>query len=178
MTMPDLLDGADVGSSQAEAGACAGSNDRTAESKAVTCQHCLKAFTPRKGTGGKPQRFCGTECRTAFHAEAQRCQRGPTCDAETTLPAATQPPASKAAQAGSDEDGTCTEFDWLKDEGDVVLPSQAAIALYFNRRGDLVIRQEADFARDEDSFVYVEKGNVQAFLDKLCDVCGVGSAGR
>jgi hypothetical protein len=87
-----------------------------------------------------------------------------------------QPSAPEAAQAGTDESGTDTAFDWCTDEDAVVLPSQAAVALYFNRRGDLVIRQEADFSRDEDSFVFVEKANIAAFLDKLCDVCGVKSA--
>lgn len=43
------------------------------------CEQCGNSFEPRKGSGGKPQRFCSTECRMNFHA--QRSQRSPTCGA-------------------------------------------------------------------------------------------------
>src|SRR3954453_13463608 len=99
------------------------------------CEHCGKPFTPRKGTGGKPQRFCSTECRLAFHADAQRGQHSPTCSAATTLAAPKVPSEAKAAQW--DDDG----FDWFdhSSESPVVLPEQQAVAVYFNRNGELVI---------------------------------------
>lgn len=41
-----------------------------------TCEQCGEPFARRTGSGGKPQRFCSTDCRMAFHA--QRPQRGAT----------------------------------------------------------------------------------------------------
>ena len=35
------------------------------------CEHCSEPFAPRKCKGGKPQRFCSPECRTA-HGNANR----------------------------------------------------------------------------------------------------------
>ncbi len=32
-----------------------------------SCPWCNKPFLPRVG-GGKPQRFCSTQCRTQFHS--------------------------------------------------------------------------------------------------------------
>ena len=49
---------------------------------AQACEHCGGDFIPRTGSGGKPQRFCSPDCRTAFH-ERQRSQHGPTCERET-----------------------------------------------------------------------------------------------
>lgn len=128
-----------------------------------TCEHCGTKFQPRKGSGGKPQRFCSKECRTAWHADAQRGQRSPTCEPET-LPAVTapQPP----------DDG---EFSWS--EADVVVPSQPAIAVYFNPRGEVVIRQESQMHPDEDHFVFINMKNLMPLIDKLCDLAGIPSAG-
>lgn len=68
------------------------------------------------------------------------------------------------------------EFDWLKDES-IMVPEQQAIAAYYNRKGELVIRQERSWCDDEDSFIVIHGGNVHAFLDKLCDVIGIPSVG-
>lgn len=130
------------------------------------CDHCGEPFTPRKGSGGRPQRFCSNDCKVAFHAEDQRSQCSPTYSAETTLAAFRQPPTSEP---------TSDDFRSLSDDA-VIIPEQQAIACYFNPAGDLVIRQERSWDREEDSFVFVHKSNLAAFLDKLCDICGVGSA--
>ncbi len=69
------------------------------------------------------------------------------------------------------------DFDWKKlDPGDVVLVEQKETAIYRNDAGSVVIRQYA--YPDEDPVVIVAQANVDAFLEKLCEVCGVGSAGR
>src|ERR1700690_2344280 len=88
---------------------------------ASLCERCSNPFTPRRGTGGKPQRFCSEECRRQFHAAAL----------PTPIP---EPP---------DPD----EFDWATDDS-VVLKEQPATAIYFNRRDQLVIRQERSWDRD------------------------------
>jgi hypothetical protein len=51
---------------------------------------------------------------------------------------------------------------------------QPATAIYFNPNGALVIRQKADYP-DDDPFVYIGADHIEAFLEKLCDVCGVKS---
>ena len=40
-----------------------------------SCEKCGKPFTPRSGSGGCVQRFCGTDCRLGFHRERLRSQR-------------------------------------------------------------------------------------------------------
>jgi hypothetical protein len=41
------------------------------------CEQCDQPFEPRARSGGSPQRFCSTDCRLAFHNNAQRGQRSP-----------------------------------------------------------------------------------------------------
>lgn len=69
------------------------------------------------------------------------------------------------------------DFDWVGDDS-IVLQEQRATAVYRNKRGDLVIRQEAGFNDTEDTFVVISRTNEQAFIDRLCDELGIGSAGR
>lgn len=49
-------------------------------------------------------------------------------------------------------------FSWsdARTEGQVVVPEQAAIAIYENPQGDIVIRQEAQMHPDEDQFIYIQ----------------------
>lgn len=80
--------------------------------------------------------------------------------------------------AGEDADGhEADEFDWHSesDRDSVVLPEQRQTAIYFNRSGELVIRQEKAWDQEDDSFIYIGKANAQAFLDRLCDVMGIPS---
>lgn len=50
------------------------------------------------------------------------------------------------------------DFSWMnaKADGVVVVPEQAAIAIYENDDGTVVIRQEAQLHPDEDSFIVVQ----------------------
>lgn len=59
-----------------------------------SCDQCGNEFKPRHGSGGKPQRFCSTKCRLAFHSEGQRPQHAPTCDTVTEEIRATTPEAT------------------------------------------------------------------------------------
>ena len=132
------------------------------------CEQCNKPFTARSGSGGKPQRFCSTECRTASHSSQQSSQRqnddqnvGKTPTLETL--------------GTSPQQDTTDDFDWSGEN--VVIREQPATAIYFNPEGALVIRQKAAYP-DNDPFVYIGADHIEAFLDKLCDVCGVPSVGK
>jgi hypothetical protein len=69
------------------------------------CKQCGREFSPRAGSGGKPQRFCSPQCRAAFHADPKPnvAQCSPTCSAPTTLPDVS-PPAKKDEQEAAGED--------------------------------------------------------------------------
>lgn len=124
----------------------------------ATCEHCGNPFEPRKGSGGKPQRFCNAECRQAFHANAQHSQRSPTYDTARPLPAGLQPAARPEPEP----------YFWAAQEvaDCLVVPSQPATAVYWNDRGDIVIRQERrDY--DDDSFVFVTPANARALAAAL-----------
>ena len=69
------------------------------------------------------------------------------------------------------------DFDWSQDDS-VVAPEQRAIAVYENNGGGITIRQEAGPLETEDSIVFIARSNLQAVIDKLCDLAGIGSAGR
>lgn len=69
------------------------------------------------------------------------------------------------------------DFDWLTDKS-VIVPEQQAIAVYRNPKGELVIRQMRAWCDEEDRFIVIHDGNVETFLDKLCDVIGIPSAGK
>lgn len=68
------------------------------------------------------------------------------------------------------------DFQW--DDDSVVLHDQPATAIYFNKFGGLVIRQEARWPSDEDDpYVVIAPNNVAAFIDKITDVVGIPSVG-
>ena len=137
------------------------------------CEQCNKPFTARSGSGGKPQRFCSTECRTASHGSQQSSQRQnddqnvgktPTLETLGTLPHPV-------------EDSDWTKFDWANDE-DIVLREQQSVAIYRNGQGSLVIRQERRWDQDEDVIIIVTAGNIDTFIDRLTDVAGFPSVGK
>jgi len=134
----------------------------------TNCEQCGNEFEPRNGSGGKPQRFCSTACRQAFHS--QRSQRSPTCSAATLLPAVIEPPKPQNAPQATPEPSE--DFDWNKDDS-VILHEQPATAVYFNKEGSLVIRQRR--WPDDDSFIYIAESSIADFLDRLTDACGVPS---
>lgn len=68
------------------------------------------------------------------------------------------------------------EFDWSTSPT-IVIREQPATALYFNPEGSLVIRQKADWDREEDTFVYISPNNIDAFIEELTNVLGIPSAG-
>lgn len=56
-------------------------------------------------------------------------------------------------------------FDWANNE-DVLVPEQAAVAVYLNPKGAVVLRQEADMG-DDDHFVYIAINHIPALIAKL-----------
>jgi hypothetical protein len=73
--------------------------------------------------------------------------------------------APAAATPNPDE-----HFDWF-DDSVVVLGEQPATAVYFNPKGGLVIRQRGPYY-DDDPFICINAENIDAFLDKLTEICG------
>lgn len=67
-------------------------------------------------------------------------------------------------------------FDWSGSDS-IIAREQRNTAAYFNKDGDLVIRQEAAWNDTEDSFVIVAKPNIDTFIDKLTDVLGIPAFG-
>jgi hypothetical protein len=150
-------------------------DDLAPSAAARACDHCGDTFAPRTKSGGKPQRFCSPECRASYH-DSQRPQRGPTCEPPNALPAITGQSTPQTAQAGSPEGDGEEDFRWGSES--TIIPEQQAVAVYLNPNDDLVIRQERAWDQAEDSFVFVCRENIDAFVDKLTDLLGYGSAGR
>lgn len=69
------------------------------------------------------------------------------------------------------------EFDWSSSPN-VVIKEQPATALYFNPDGALVIRQKADWDREEDTFVFIAPNNIEEFIDQLTEMVGIPSVGK
>jgi hypothetical protein len=76
----------------------------------------------------------------------------------------------EAPDTDTDDEGS-HEFRWdtPEDQESVVLAEQRAVAIYLNKRNDLVIRQERAWNEDEDAFVVIEKQNARQFAFKLCE---------
>jgi hypothetical protein len=71
-----------------------------------------------------------------------------------------------------------SEFNWIEDADDIILPEQRAVAVYWNKQGSLIIRQEKAWCDEDDQFVVVEKANVNVFIDRLTEVLGIPSVGK
>jgi hypothetical protein len=90
-----------------------------------------------------------------------------------------KPPSSVVADGPRSEPSDLDdsdEFSWARDNA-VIVREQRATAIYFNPEGELVIRQQATWDREEDAFIFISKPFQEAFLDRLCDVLGVPSVG-
>jgi hypothetical protein len=97
------------------------------------------------------------------------CLPRPAC---TLLPAVIDPPEPKAPANAPEAN---LDFDWGDVDGET-LAEQHETAIYWNPKGDLVIRQRSWL--DDDSLIFISRTNVDEFLDKLCDVVGIPSFGK
>jgi hypothetical protein len=100
----------------------------------------------------------------------------PLADAETPISESRNPVARLPvlAKPSLDDD----DFDWSINNEDVVLREQRASAIYWNTRGDLVLRQERYWDEQDDPFLVIGRNNVHDFIDRLCEVVGIQSFGR
>jgi hypothetical protein len=85
-------------------------------------------------------------------------------DSKTTT--TTLPHASPPIQPQRTDDDEPSDFDWVKDKADIVLPEQPATAVYLNLRGDVVIRQARDYGEDDD-LITVRPENIPALISGL-----------
>jgi hypothetical protein len=84
-----------------------------------------------------------------------------------SVPAVIPPPKQENEPAASAE--TNDRFDWSSDAD--MVQHQAAVAVYWNTEGGLVIRQERDFAHQEDdSIIIISPDAVDQFMDRLTDL--------
>jgi hypothetical protein len=139
-------------------------SDRATESSTETaisakCEQCARSFDPRKGSGGKPPRFCKPSCRQAWHAERNVAQHSPTCSDEIETPLVPVLPKIEQATSGD-------TFNWM-DPDDVLISKQPCTAVYLNRNNQVVIRQEAEWNQDEDPFVHFDMHNVPLLIERL-----------
>ena len=65
------------------------------------------------------------------------------------------------------------DYDWSKNGDDLVFGSSAAVAVYVNADGDLVIRQQRDRYEDEDSVVIVPSERVPALIRRISQVAAL-----
>jgi hypothetical protein len=137
-----------------------------------TCEQCGESFTAQSGSGGKPQRFCSSECRLASRSGSQCASSQCASDQQNANETPNKPPtlATLETVGKTESHDDPDEFDWSGEN--VLIREQPATAVYFNPEGALVIRQKADY-RDDDPFIYIGADHIEAFLEKLCDVCGV-----
>jgi hypothetical protein len=134
------------------------------------CEQCDEPLPAKDRQHGSPQRFCGTRCRKALHKALHKAS--PKSEALRT-----NPPAVFDKPREDSRDDEEERFDWSGD--DVVLDEQPAVAIYFNPKDALVIRQQAQDPFDpDDPFIYIAKRNIDEFIDKLCDIIGIPSLGK
>lgn len=119
-----------------------------------TCDHCGQPFTRRAGSGGKPQRFCGAECRKAHNAGATT-QRTPTASKSTSA----EPKQRPAAVRTSGAPYQCS------------IPHQLAIHLREVADGGIEITQE-DSRGDEVSRIDVSAQNAVALARLILFTAG------
>lgn len=125
------------------------------------CERCSKPFEPRSGSGGKPQRFCSPECRTASHYEPQRGQRSPTCSG-SNLPAVIETPAKE------NEPADAADHCWA-------VPSQDRIECSATNDDEVEIEQLSPIHPDENVRVHLARSNVVRLARSILFAAGFKS---
>lgn len=65
-----------------------------------------------------------------------------------------------------------SEFDWYGDRS-VVVREQLSVAVYVNPNGQMVIRQQCPWERDDDSIIIVNPESAQAVADRLTALAAI-----
>ena len=64
-----------------------------------------------------------------------------------------------------------TDFDWQEDP-DIIVSQQLAIAIFWNKRGNVTILQEKDWCDESDTIITVAPEHLQAVIDNLVELAG------
>lgn len=124
------------------------------------CAHCDEAFPPRKHGGGKPQKFCGEQCRMAHYANAKRDGgKASRLNEESTPKVPEKAEVSGAVDVGRNKDEE-------KPKEHLLVPEQAEITCYWNEFGELVIWQ-APRGYDYGSEIIVTREFAEEFANQL-----------
>lgn len=67
---------------------------------------------------------------------------------------------------GASSASTDSEFDWRSDDS-IAVRSSDAVAVYLNRFNQVVIRKQASWDEDEDTFIYLDPLRVPALVKAL-----------
>lgn len=161
-------EGGDVGEIEARARAVIGGAahfDAAFANEQPTCAQCSNPFERRQGSGGKAQRFCSETCRKTWHAAHPKPRTvAPSISPETV--AARVVAAVEATRAAANPPPE--RFDWMaEDRESVILHKQPCTAVYWNRQGQIVIRQEAEWNDDDDPFLHFDPQNLPALIARL-----------
>jgi hypothetical protein len=115
----------------------------------------------------------------SLRATANQVQTGPQTEAQTAVQ--TTPPLAPgssgdaaaaveqiiqkhtAPQPKPEDD----EFKWDMENPDVLVWDRPSIALYYNKMGQIVIREEARWPDDEDPYIRIDRHDVPALIEKL-----------
>lgn len=140
------------------------------------CEHCGQQFAPRKHGGGRSA-FALRIAVTPFapNTDLLRSRVVPQTPARSQCrqraPPAKSPAAAPEAPEASDP------FSW-SDTGNVILRPQRATAIYWGQNGDLVIRHERDWDETDDTYIGVNRNQIDVFIDQLTDIAGIPSFGK
>jgi hypothetical protein len=105
-------------------------------------------------------RICGVDHNTV----AVRRAEIPQSTQVGKFGAENSPPAAPVPQSERGKD-----FSWrdAEDDGDIVVPEQAAIAVYVNLSGNVVVRQEGRFGVDEDHWIVIHPSNAEVLANAI-----------
>jgi hypothetical protein len=148
-------------------------NSRPSENtQGHVCENCGQPFESRKR--GSAQKYCSPKCRLQAH----RAESVSSAQSGSTQTLAKTPGTLKRLRKTTTLGKTLKKT--LRNSPGIAMTvsscrEQRRTAVYFNTRGEPVIRQEADWNEETDTVVIIAKNNIPDFIDKLTDICGVPS---
>jgi hypothetical protein len=140
-----------------------------AEETRKQCEFCGEPFTPRASSGGKPQRFCSTDCRQQSN-DGKRSNKANKANKANKDVSSAQPPPTALAEycaARAAEEAKVFAF-WEKH---TVIRHQPAVAVYINAADGLTIRQEREPDEDEDTLIAIGRDNINEFVNRVLEIC-------
>lgn len=127
----------------------------------VTCQYCGKLFWPRTRSGGKPQKFCSTECRRAADAE-RKANAEPAAQRDDQREENPAPDTPEISDASAPEPEPLATWDGgIPRQLEITIKSIKSQSALGN---DVEIAQEGNYGWDECDKIVVASQNVL----KLC----------